>query len=322
MSGIGEAKRMVDSGETVRGIRDIRAMILLAGSLRATDLLDAIDRSVLDLPLEQDLRILDFWCDQARELAGALGVDNLGMRLIIDGSSHLPEVRSSEGGISVEPERDPLEFRGTAGVLADVCADYDPDDVVIVANASQLPLYPLVEQAAEMSAEEADVCLLSSFDGTPCGMWMLRCGVLADVPKVGFIDFKEQALPRIAKDHRVQVIHRERPTGPSVRTLDGYIRTVRGYHIARESGSQAAWDPFAEDWRPVFSIVEEGAEVDSSAGIFDSVVLAGARVSAKASVIRSVVGPGGSIGRGGQLIVGARGGSGEARRRSAGVGGN
>jgi hypothetical protein len=314
MSSTGEARRMRSPEDTVRKLCDVRALILLGGSLRTTPLMEAIGRSVLDLPLEKGLRILDHWCREASGLAEALGGADLDLRVVVDGTSALPEDRNSIEGITVSVERDPFEYRGTAGALSDLCADYDKDDVVVVANAGQLPLYPLVDQVAEMSAEEAEVALLSAMDGTPCGIWMLRCGVLEKVARVGFIDFKEQALPDIAKQHRVQVVHREKPSGPSLRTLDGYLRTLRSHHIAKESGTKVAWDPFAEDWQPAFSIVEDGAEVDPSAGIFDSVVLSGAKVAGKASVIRSVIGPRGALRRGTQVIRAALGGTGEDRR--------
>src|SRR5687767_16000899 len=53
----------------------------------------------------------------------------------------------------------------------------------------------------------------------------------------------------------------------------------------------------AEDWSPLFSLVEAGATVDPSARIHDSVVLEGGVVEAGAVLVRSVVCPGGVLRR-------------------------
>jgi ADP-glucose pyrophosphorylase len=61
-------------------------------------------------------------------------------------------------------------------------------------------------------------------------------------------------------------------------------------------------DPFAETWKPVFSIVEAGARVDQGAVLQDSVVLEGGRVEKGAAVVRSVVCSGG-VARAGRCFV-------------------
>jgi hypothetical protein len=97
---------------------------------------------------------------------------------------------------------------------------------------------------------------------------------------------KEQALPIIASSYDVRVVQCRRPTGLSIRTLSDYIAALRALHQPIRA---TATDPWAEDWKSTFAIVEPGAAVSPSARIHDSVVLAGASVEAGAVVVRSVV---------------------------------
>ncbi len=70
-------------------------------------------------------------------------------------------------------------------------------------------------------------------------------------------------------------------------------------------------NPFDERWRPVFSIIEPGAQVAAGARLHDSVVLEGGVVGPGSEVVRSVVGRGGIVRRKQRilddLVVGAPG---------------
>jgi hypothetical protein len=106
---------------------------------------------------------------------------------------------------------------------------------------------------------------------------------------------KEQALPAIASKFEVKVLHARRATGVPVWSLTDYISALRQHHTKRLG--RRLIDPLAEDWKPAFSIVEEGATVDPTARIHDSVVLKGGVVEAGALVVRSVVCDGGIVRR-------------------------
>jgi mannose-1-phosphate guanylyltransferase len=145
---------------------------------------------------------------------------------------------------------------------------------------------------------------------------LVRCGVLGRVAEAGFVDMKEQGLPQIAKGHRVEVVDLERPSGMPIRTTADYVNALRRYH--RRSAGAESGDPWAEDWAPTFSIVEEGALVGAGARVHDSVVLKGAKVETGAVVVRSVVCPGGVAGRGvlvaEDLVEGRRTAAGRGRQ--------
>jgi hypothetical protein len=101
-------------------------------------------------------------------------------------------------------------------------------------------------------------------------------------------------LPLIASKHDVTVLHCRRPTALPIRTLSDYVLAMRHYH-RRSRGKPAVSDPLAEDWQRAFAIVEQGASVDSSAHVHDSVVLRGGVVEKGAVVVRSIVCPGGVV---------------------------
>lgn len=283
------------------GTRRLHGLILLAGKMRSCPLSDGLGRSILDLPVDDQKTILGHWAENIQELKYALGRRELPVRLLMDRDSRMP--------VSVDPtehpawslERDLREYRGTAGVLFDACQQYDPDDYILVANANQVLLEPLSDLLGDLSASPADVSLIGQGEGTPVGLFLIRCGTLKNVPGRGYFDLKEMALPAIAREHVVDVVEREQPAAFPVRTGPEYLAALRGFHKARR-GLSVQPDPFEEDWSSAFSIVEEGASVDPRSVLFDSVVLAGARVESQAVVVRSLVGTRASVPTGSTVI--------------------
>jgi hypothetical protein len=266
----------------------LRALVLLGGSVRPTPLTTNSGRSILDLPVDDTGSILNHWARHAAELSAGAGVADLPVRVLVNqGSSDL--VSMAGGNLpNLRIERDFAEYRGTGGVLGDLAKDYEDQDLILVANAAQLlmdGLYPLAQALDESGGQ---VSLMAHQDGTPSGMMLITCGALRLIPRSGFVDMKEQALPGIAGEYEVTVVNRKRPTGLPIRSLAEYIAALRQYH-RRRLGKPAISDPLAEEWRPTFSIVEEGAQVDGMARVHDAVVLKGARVEAGAVLVRSVV---------------------------------
>jgi hypothetical protein len=101
-------------------------------------------------------------------------------------------------------------------------------------------------------------------------------------------------MPEIAQNFAIEVVHRRRPSGLPIRSVSDYILAMRVYHM-RRAGKTTLADPLAEDWQPAFGIVEEGAVVDPSARVHDSIVLRGGVVETGAVLVRSVVCPGGIV---------------------------
>lgn len=275
----------VDGRSTMR----IRAFILLAGSVRKTGLLAAIGRSVLDLPLTAEKSLGRHWLEKAGALAESLEQESLDFRVVVDGASSLPDIPIGEQGrLRVALEEDPLEFRGTAGVLRDLTREYDPKDFILVANASQPPMEDLAPSFRRLAEAKGVARVLIDERRSPTGLMLLRADCLEGVSEVGYEDLKEQALPAIAKDGWVSAVESAGCCLDPIRSRATYLDAVRACHV----GTEVLDDPFREEWRSTFSLVEEGAEVAETARIHDSVILSGGVVGENAVVARSVIGPG------------------------------
>ena len=272
----------------------LKALVLLGGSVRPTPLSTSIGRSLLDLPLDENGSVLNHWLNHAAELARAAGLEKLPVRVMVDRSSPEPISAAVKFYGTFRVERDQSEYRGTGGVLGDLAEQYDDDDLILIANAAQLLLDPLVSLANTLDSRHGDVGVVSHRDGTPSGIMLVRCKTLRLVPKTGFIDMKEQAMPLIAGRYAVEVCHRRRPTGLPIRSVQDYVTAMRLYHM-RRAGKPTLTDPLAEDWKPSFGIVEEGAVVDRTARVHDSVVLRGGVVEAGAVLVRTIVCPSGLV---------------------------
>ena len=290
------------SSHAIEQLGRVRAVVLLAGSVRASSLRKATDRFIMDLPIDAQKTILDCWHDQLDDLAFELGLDHLPARVMIDRSSSAPKPSDRSGPTRVQIEQDPLAFRGTGGLVSDVAKEYGDDDYLIVANAAQILLTPLPRLVEAMAEKQADVSLLCDKDQRPSGLTLIRCGALRDVASIGFVDLNEQALPAIARRHNVKACRYDQPASMAIRSRQSYLDAVRTYH-QRTNGKCRLCDALpGEDWSATFGIVEPGASVDPSAVIHDSVVLAGGRVEAKAVLVRSVVGPQGHVSRGESVV--------------------
>jgi N-acetylglucosaminyldiphosphoundecaprenol N-acetyl-beta-D-mannosaminyltransferase len=268
----------------------LRGLVLLGGGVRSTSLAAALDRNVLDLPVGEGKTMLTRWLDEAASVAQLLEMDHLPVRLLLDNNALTPrsagESVSAGAGVRYQMERDSTEYRGTGGLLANIAVDYDDDDLILVGNAAQVLLDPLSALVTSLKKTHGTVGLIGHRDGEPSNLMLITCRALRVIPKVGFVDMKEQALPIIASRHDVRVVQCRRPTGLTIRTLSDYIGALRALH---QPVRATATDPWAESWRSTFTIVENGATVSPSARIHDSVILSGANIESGAVVVRSVV---------------------------------
>jgi NDP-sugar pyrophosphorylase family protein len=133
-------------------------------------------------------------------------------------------------------------------------------------------------------------------------MMLFRCAVLRQIPASGYVDLKEQALPLLAAQFNIRHLPQPTPTALPIRTLEQYI-TAMQCRYRRRLGRTGPVNPFDEDCRPTFAIVEEGASISAEARVHDAVILRGARVESKAIVVRSIVCPGAVV-LAGQRVVG------------------
>src|SRR4051812_35559166 len=183
----------------------VRGVALLCGSIRTTGLAGRIGRSILDLPIQSEHSLCREWQRQFQDLAGHTGTAELPLRIMIDQSSPRPASFRPEAAVKTTVERDPLELRGTGGILRDLAVEFDASDYLLVCNGGQIAREPLGNIARILADCGGDINLIGHKDGTPSGFMLVRCGCLQQLPKCGFIDLKEQALPALAKRFRIEV---------------------------------------------------------------------------------------------------------------------
>lgn len=282
-------------------LRRLRAVVLLDGSVRKTALSDAIGRSLLELPVEHGRNLFDLWRSDVRALILELGLDTLPTRVIVGQTSVPPVVREQDRAACVTVEPDPSELRGTGGVLRDLAADFEDDDLLLVANAAQVLVEPLARIALSAAERGGDVTIVANEDGTPASVALVSRRALRELPPVGFIDLKEQGLPLMARRHDVRVQYRARPAGLPIRTPQDYLAALKAYH-RMQAGEPPHNAPFSERWRRRFAVAEPGATVADDAELHNTVVLRGGRVESGALVANSIVCAGGIVRRHEQVI--------------------
>lgn len=267
----------------------LSAVVLLSGAVRTSDLARSIGRSILDLPIDNTTTILGQWRDQAANLARSIGKGPIALRVMVDRNSIVPSTPDGSADVTVSVGQDPKDYRGTAGLIRDVSMQDSEDSYLLVANGNQVLLESLETLAHELSDRGGDIALLAHDDGLPGGVMLVRVGAIRGVRELGFMDFKEQVLPKLAQDFDVRVVNRPRATGLPVRTFDGYISAITAHHKRLLGRPIFDDEAGSEQWFSTFSIIEDGATVAASARIHDSVILQGARVGTHAVVVRSVV---------------------------------
>jgi len=293
--------RSIGERDSLDRLRCLRGVVLLDGAVRRTDFTAAIDRSLLELPLQHDRTLLDLWRDEICSLVSGLELADVTTRVIVGRTSMPPTLGERDRAARMRVEFDPSELRGTGGVLRDLAEEYDDDDVLLVMNAAQVVVESLATVATQAAQRGGDVTVVANADGTPASVSLISCGALRALPAVGFVDLKEQALPLMAKHHDVRVQCRAVPAGFSIRTPQDYLKALKAYHRAQQ-GEALLNAAFSERWRRRFAVVEPGALVSDEAHLHNSVVLRGGRVEAGALVANSIVCAGGVVRRREQVI--------------------
>lgn len=279
----------------------LRALVVLSGGVRVNELVAGLGRSLLDLPLTSDATILMHWRDQTAALSEKLPGRStaLSLRAIVSKPSTLPASVPATDRVSVSVEYDRVELRGTGGLLRDLAEDYADDDALLVVHGNQVLVRPLPELFTAVAAVDADIVLHAEPDGSSSGLHLMRCGALRDIRAKGYIDLKEQALPALSAAHRIRTVRSSGPTGLRVRTLEQYVRALRALTTGDILDRP---DPYAEEWARTFSLVQQGATVDPSAIIHDSVVMRGATIGARSVIVRSLVCAGARVATGSTIF--------------------
>ncbi len=270
----------------------LAAVVLLAGSVRQSDLASVARRSLLDLPLRPGHTVGQHWCNAVAAVRSGVPLSELPLLVTANSISLRPA--SIEPSATTIVRMDVNEPRGSGGALRDALAAFDPASRVLIAPGHALPRGELIDLLTLLAQPNADIVIHADAARIPTGFLLLRCGVLASVAANGFADLKEQVLPQLASRFDVRVVRDGHPSPLPIRSLTGYIQALRAAH----STVSTALTTLAEQWRSTFSIAEDGSRVDPTARLHDSVVLKGGTVAAGAVVVRCLIGPGGSVAAG------------------------
>lgn len=270
----------------------LAAVVLLAGSVRQSEIASVAQRSLLDLPIRSGHTLGHYWTDAVGTFRSGCRRLDLPLLVTANSISLFPASIASDDTTIVR--MDVNEPRGSGGALRDALAGFDPASRVLIAPGHALPRGDLLDVLGLLARANADIVIHADAARMPTGFLLLRCGVLAGVAVNGFADLKEQVLPQLASRFDVRVVRDGHPSPLAIRSLAGYIHALRSVL----SVTPGIDDAFTEEWRSAFSIAEDGSTVHPTARLHDSVVLKGGRVGAGALVVRCLVGPGGSVAAG------------------------
>ena len=262
------------------------SVLILAGGLNPTPLQQLMGFPVAGLPLGRDRTLLASWLTVIDEsLGSARRSTHLLCGTPSDEQWFVAELRRPTTSVlGVEVRRDARPHRGVCGILADTAVECDLAEWVLVIELNTLPpkcLKPLLRGGG---TDGVSMVVGSSRDERPAGAFLLRRDLLADVPRIGYLDLKEQFLPQlVARGHRIEAAEL---SVTSVRMTDrrNYLRGVRIWqseNTAIETASNVAGH----------SVVAAGVELAPDAFVLDSVILPGASIGPRCVIARSVVGP-------------------------------
>ena len=282
-------------GRPLGSCNDLKAVVLLAGTVRTSHLRRVINRSLLELPVTSNDKMIDHGQRQLVSLAHDAQLPQLPVRIMLDRATSPWDISTPpDSPISFSLEHDPYEFRGTGGLVRDLVEQYNDSDRLLIANAGQIQIGSLSTLVQDLYRLDADIVIAARTDGTPVDIVLTRCEALRSIAKIGYVDLKEQALPRIAKTKDVRVHKQSQFHSYPVRTHDAYLAALRQYYLSLQNSPSASLQQ-GEDWQSLFQIIEPDATVHESAIIHDSVILNGARVEHDAVVVRSIVSPTGVV---------------------------
>jgi hypothetical protein len=268
---------------------DLAACVLLAGGLRPSALVAATGCSVLDLSLTPQRTVLECWIDRLTECTDPLRRP-VPIRIVHDAILP-PPWPGARRAADVIVEQEPKALRGPAGVIRDLCLGYGADRHVIVAEAARYVGGSLLPLLLDHVRHGADVTVAANADGTPAGLYAIRCGTLGLIPAVGFVDLKEQWLRRAVAaglDVRVHEIG-----GPGALPLRSRRQMLRAAVVANTAASVETGGPEAASAErgSGLRVICTGSLIGPGAVVEGSIVMPGATIGSNAVVVRSIVAP-------------------------------
>ena len=273
----------------------LRAVLVLAGGLRPSPLVEAAGRSVLDLFLTQERSVLDIL---VRQLSLLPAWDGGPLSIRVAHNSRVPAPWPETQAANVRFEQDPQPYRGPAGLVADLCAGYAEYEHVLVVEAGRVLTCDIESMWRDHLANSADVTVGCNEDQSPAGVYITRCGALRHISSIGFVDIKEQWLACAGEQGlRVRVHEFSSPGAIPLRTRADFLVAARylsnpfGSGVGRSSAGQNGDAAGPDQLR----VIGHGVAVGPNVRIDNAVIMPGAVIGGGAFIEQSVVCPGAVI---------------------------
>ncbi|MEM7624114.1 MAG: hypothetical protein AAF333_00650 [Planctomycetota bacterium] len=266
----------------------LAAIVLLVGGPGASELAST-GCSTLDLPLRTGWTVCDQWLGFVESIREIIGQPRVPVLFQIGCNQNLSSrTREKIRRVSnTELCSDESTYRGLGGVLRDLSRRFTPEDDLLVFGTSQLITSSTETVAQELVKSAGDGVVWTHEGGRLAGGYRLSCQLLAELSSRGYIDFKEQALPRLRAIGYLRTSGGQATVTRPIRTRAQYLAAVaaqlRDTSENYTSYTNSGWDNTA-------SLVGAGAAVSRKATVVGSVILEGARINRHALVARSVIG--------------------------------
>ncbi|MCZ6835880.1 MAG: glycosyltransferase [Planctomycetota bacterium] len=264
---------------------------ILAGGLKPSPLAQLAGCSVLDLSLQANQTVLQRWIELIESIPG-IGKSPI---RVIHGDNHVLPMRPPEAGENLEIECEPRSWRGPAGALRDVTRRIDSNAHLLVVEGMRCHFGTLDSLVDHHASREADVTIGMNADGSPAGVYMVRVDALSCVEDLGYVDLKEQWLPRVQDEGgKVEVHEFASPNSRSLRTLNDFLNAARilwsanrGDEISAKPSTGLIRGQDAQNLR----IICPGAFVGPGATLLDSIVMPGSVIPPDMTIVRSLICP-------------------------------
>lgn len=251
----------------------------------------------LELSLTARQTVFDRWCDVLFDAAvgDRQPLKRPTLQVVHSGPPYRPRRDFSDPRFQVITQEEPGSFRGPAGVLRDIAEHYDDDDILLVAEAARFIAGGLGQFLADFARLTPDVLIACHPGGEPAGIMLIRRGSLELVPNEGFMDIKEQWLPKVVRAGLDVWTSETRDFRPyPLRTREQFLEAsavAAGIGCSRTRGDTVLGPPRVLGAGIDKSRVSETAQVAPGAVIADAIVMPGAVIGPGAIVVRSIVCP-------------------------------
>ncbi len=272
-------------------------IILLAGGLRPSPLVQDVGMSTLDMPLNPKQRVLDHWIHCLEEAANLS--QYTAQHAIVAYTAKSPQPALPTIAPSRIPQfrfvSDQTGLRGPAGTARDLSALLDDDAIVFLGEAARVIQCDLYAFLQDFLQSGDDISIARNGDKSPAGIYLTRKSALSLVPEEGFLDLKEQWLNNaLASGKTVRVYSLAKGDSIPLRTWDQYLEALRVTHGVEKSLATTIRfgqaDRHASDNNVVVAL--PGAVVSPKATIIDSVLMPDCKIEEGAVVVRSFIGSG------------------------------